>query len=128
MGPLPRNLELDRRTVSAMVHIYCHDRHATDRHALCDKCAALASYAAARLEKCLFGEDKTTCRECPIHCYRPAERRDMKDVMRYAGSRMLVRHPILAIRHLLLERKGPPPWPPRARRTSYTTSSPQGEG
>jgi hypothetical protein len=136
---LPRNIELDRRTVSAMVHIYCHDHHATRGRVLCDGCAALMDYAAVRLAKCPFGEEKTTCRECPIHCYRAEERATMKDVMHYAGPRMLWRHPLLAIRHLLLERKGPPPWPPRARRRGQTTSSasasgsmsissPQGEG
>jgi hypothetical protein len=40
----------------------------------------------------------------------------MKDVMRYAGPRMLWRHPLLAIRHLWIERQGAPPWPPRRRR------------
>ena len=123
MTPLPRNIELDRRTVSAMVRIYCHDKHATRGSALCDTCAALTAYADVRLAKCPFGEEKTTCRECPIHCYRPPERATMKDVMIYAGPRMLWRHPLLAIRHLLLERKGPPPWPPRARHRDQTTSS-----
>jgi hypothetical protein len=137
--PLPRNIELDRRTVSAMVYIYCHDHHTTRGRLLCDGCAALMAYADARLAKCPFGEEKTTCRECPIHCYRPDERATMKEVMHYAGPRMLWRHPLLAIRHLLLERKGPPPWPPLARRRGHTTSSasasastsissPQGEG
>ena len=37
-------------------------------------------------------------------------------VMRYAGPRMLWRHPLLAIRHLWIERQGAPPWPPRRRR------------
>jgi len=41
----------------------------------------------------------------------------MKNVMRYAGPRMLVRHPALALRHLWMERKGPPPWPPGAKRS-----------
>jgi len=32
----------------------------------------------------------------------------MRQVMIYSGSRMLLSHPILAIRHLLGERKPPP--------------------
>lgn len=110
---LPRNLELDLRTVTAMVRIYCESHHQSRRGDLCTECDALRQYAAARLEKCPFGTEKTTCRECPIHCYRPVERAAMKQVMVFAGPHMLWKHPWLAIRHLWLERKGPPPWPPQ---------------
>jgi hypothetical protein len=113
---VPVNIELDRRTVTAMIHIYCEDSHESARGVLCDSCESLRAYADVRLEKCPFGSDKTTCRDCPIHCYRPVERAEMKTVMRLAGPRMLWRHPWLALRHLWLERKGPPPWPPQKRR------------
>lgn len=113
---LPPNIERDMQTVAAMVRIYCAGKHGAARGALCDACSALLGYADDRLAKCPFGEEKTTCRDCPIHCYRPVERTAMKDVMRYAWPRMLWRHPILAIRHLWIERKGAPPWPPPARR------------
>jgi len=109
---VPRNIVTDEKTVRAMVHIYCHDVHHTNRGALCVDCSSLMDYAEVRLEKCPFGAGKTTCRECPIHCYRPEPRAAMKIVMRHAGPRMLWRHPLLAIRHLWLEHKGPPPWPP----------------
>jgi hypothetical protein len=112
----PRNIILDAKTVAAMVRIYCRDVHRQPAGHLCDPCAALLTYADVRLERCPFGPRKTTCRECPIHCYRPAERAAMKGVMRHAGPKMLWRHPWLAARHLWLERKGPPPWPPQAAR------------
>jgi hypothetical protein len=114
--PLPRNIERDAKTVAAMVRIYCAGRHGTNGQ-LCGPCDALLGYADERLAKCPFGEEKTTCRDCPIHCYRPAERISMKEVMRYAGPRMLWRHPLLAIRHLWIERQGAPPWPPPRRRS-----------
>lgn len=104
------------KTVAAMVRIYCADKHGSSGGSLCEPCGVLLAYADDRLAKCPFEEEKTTCRDCPIHCYRPAERAAMKDVMRYAGPRMLRRHPLLALRHLWMERKGAPPWPPRRRR------------
>lgn len=113
---LPRNIVLDARTVAAMVRIFCRDVHGRPAGHLCDACTALLGYAEQRLARCPFGPEKTTCRECPIHCYRPAQRSVMKDVMRHAGPRMLWRHPWLAVRHLWLDRKGPPPWPPYASR------------
>ena len=99
-----------------MVEIHCRARHVRPGGALCPACAELTGYAELRLSKCPFGAAKTTCRECPVHCYRPGEREAMKDVMRFAGPRMLWRYPWLTLRHLWLERQGAPPWPPRQKR------------
>jgi hypothetical protein len=55
----------------------------------------------SRMKAAWYQEGKPTCAQCPIHCYKPAMREQIRDVMRYAGPRMLRRHPILAIRHLL---------------------------
>ncbi len=104
----------ERRTVRAMVELWCRGHHGTTRRSgLCEDCTPLAAYADARLERCVFGEEKPVCKECPVHCYRPVEKELMRQVMRWAGPRMLRVHPILAIRHLLDERK---PAPERGRR------------
>ena len=57
-----------------------------------------------RLSRCPFGENKTTCRLCPVHCYKPEMKKRMQEVMRYAGPRMLLYHPTAACRHLWKER------------------------
>lgn len=113
--PVPSNIRRDAATVAAMVRIYCAGRHQARRGTLCTSCAHLLDYATARLARCPFGSDKTTCRDCPIHCYRTSEREEMRAVMRYAGPRMLLRHPFAAVRHLWIERKGAPIWPPARR-------------
>lgn len=113
-GPgLPANIRRDSKTLSAMMEIHCHDLHGRPRGCLCQDCAALETYALQRLSKCPFGPRKTTCRTCPIHCYRPESRAAIKVVMREAGPKMLVRHPWLALRHLWVERQEPPAWPIR---------------
>ena len=63
-------------------------------------------YSIDRLEHCRFGaaEVKPTCRKCPVHCYNPDMRTRVRKVMRWAGPRMLLYHPIAALRHLLRER------------------------
>jgi hypothetical protein len=61
---------------------------------------ALLEYAKRRLDRCRFGEEKPTCGRCPVHCYGRAEKAAVIDVMRYSGPRMIVKHPVLAIRHL----------------------------
>jgi hypothetical protein len=83
-----------------MIRLHCRDQH-EGRDGLCPACADLADYALARLDACPFQEDKTTCARCPVHCYRPAMRERIRAVMRYAGPRLLYRHPVLAIQHLL---------------------------
>ena len=97
-GACTPRLDREVRTVGAMIVIYCRDRHGT-RGTLCDACRALSDYASYRLSRCPFGEEKPTCARCPIHCYRPEMRSRIQEVMRYAGPRMVLRHPILSILH-----------------------------
>ena len=92
--------EREEKTIRAMVEIYCQDHHQT-RGQLCPDCAALLEYSQARLGNCPWGESKPVCAKCTIHCYRPALREEIRTVMRYAGPRMLLRHPLLAIDHLV---------------------------
>jgi len=98
MAGHPR-LKRERQTLAAMVRLHCRDRHGA-RGALCGECQALLDYALERLARCPFQAAKPTCLHCPIHCYRPDRRQAVRAVMRYAGPRMLWRHPLLALCHL----------------------------
>lgn len=100
---IPRAIATEKKTVAAMVRIYCAEHHA-GADPLCSTCAALERYSHARLDACPYGAGKPTCKECPIHCYKPAERDAMRNVMRFAGPRMMLRHPWLAAIHLWKER------------------------
>ncbi len=104
----------EKITVTRMIALYCRkeheDRERTPRRAavhhpasvlLCDECAELHHYAEQRLDRCRFGEGKTTCLTCPVHCYAPIQRERIRRVMAFAGPRMLWRHPVLTLRHLL---------------------------
>lgn len=61
----------------------------------------LLSYAERRLTRCKFGEQKPACKRCPIHCYRSDMRAKIREVMRWAGPRMIIYDPVAAIKHLL---------------------------
>lgn len=93
-----RRLVREQRTLRAMIAIYCRGHHG-EKAGSCDDCSELLQYGLARLERCPFGAGKPTCARCPIHCYKPAMRQRIKAVMRFAGPRMLWRHPILALLH-----------------------------
>ena len=97
-------LAQERQLVHAMVRCYCRGLHG-QKTGLCPTCLELDAYADKRLEKCPFGDDKPACVHCPIHCYQATFRERMKEVMRYAGPKMLWRHPILALLHLRRARR-----------------------
>ncbi len=124
---MPKNarkqLMTERRTIDAMIGLYCHGNHAT-AETLCEECAALGAYAQERIDHCPFGEDKPTCVQCPIHCYKPDAREQVRQVMRYAGPRMLVHHPLLAVRHKLRERREAPEHPRRKRERQASANKP----
>jgi hypothetical protein len=100
MKPNGPRISQEKRTIDAMIGIYCRDRHALG-DALCEECATLRDYAHRRLDICPFGEDKPVCNRCEVHCYSAAMRERVREVMRYAGPRMPLRHPWLALLHML---------------------------
>ncbi|HLP78715.1 MAG TPA: nitrous oxide-stimulated promoter family protein [Candidatus Paceibacterota bacterium] len=93
-----RRLGREWKTMVAMMNIHCQGQHGT-KSGLCSECQQLLDYAAVRLDRCRFGPEKPTCANCPVHCYQRNRRDQMKAVMRYAGPRMLCRHPILSLYH-----------------------------
>lgn len=95
-----RRLQREVKTAEAMLRRFCRDHHG-GKVMLCEECRELLTYARKRLHHCPFQEHKTTCGKCPVHCYAPGKRDQIRAVMRYAGPRMLLSHPILAILHLI---------------------------
>lgn len=94
--------EREKRMVSEMIALYCRDKHGHSRKdGLCPACAELDAYARMRSDRCPFMETKTFCSNCKVHCYKPEMRERIREVMRYAGPRMLLHHPVPAIRHMV---------------------------
>jgi hypothetical protein len=113
----------ERATVAAMIRLSCRARHGT-RDGLCEECRELQDFDDFRLDRCPFQENKPTCANCLIHCYNPTMRERIRDVMRFAGPRMLLRHPILTVCHMLDGRKEPPELPQKKRRKASRCASP----
>ena len=90
-----------------MAAMYCRARHGRGE-SLCAACREFLAYALKRLENCPFGAGKPTCANCAIHCYSPQRREQAAQIMRYAGPRMLWRHPILTLLHFLDRRRVAP--------------------
>jgi len=86
--------------VGVMVKMYCSSIHSR-KFDLCSDCDALIHYANLKLDRCIFGNTKPVCKECSIHCYSTIKRQQIRQIMRWAGPRMIVRHPVLALIHIL---------------------------
>lgn len=87
--------------VHEMIGLYCHHYHKTGRNELCPDCQELFAYTCERTMKCPFMRTKTFCNQCKVHCYEPGMRQKIREVMRYAGPRMMLYHPILCLWHMI---------------------------
>ena len=96
----PAGMDREKRTIEAMIDMYCSGVHKAKK-GLCDECAELLDYAMGRLDECPFGAEKGACAKCAIHCYSPSMRAKVTTVMKYAGPRMMAKHPILALHHAM---------------------------
>lgn len=93
----------EKEVVGKMIAVYCRGSGHGGEHgrgALCPECAALMEYACKRLDHCRFGEEKTFCKHCPVHCYSREMKARIRTVMRYSGPRMMLYHPWTALGHL----------------------------
>jgi hypothetical protein len=82
-----------------MIAIYCrHQRHsATD---ICADCGAILRYANEHIDVCPYNDTtKPVCGLCLSNCFTPDMHLMFVQIMRYAGPRMLVCHPILTMAH-----------------------------
>uniref|UniRef100_A0A8H9YNG3 Nitrous oxide-stimulated promoter family protein n=1 Tax=Pseudomonas tritici TaxID=2745518 RepID=A0A8H9YNG3_9PSED len=113
-----KRISREKETINKMIALYetqCPQASREPGHY-----QALNAYADKRLDKCVFGDEKPACKQCPVHCYQPAKREEMKQVMRWAGPRMLWRHPILTVRHLIDDRRPVPELPEKCRPKNKT--------
>ncbi len=93
----------DIRLIGKFVEVYCAGRHGSlgrmelelpaglGRRRLCPECAAFMEYAIDRRIKCPLEAEKPTCKRCRIHCYAWAQREKAREIMGYAGRRLMLR-------------------------------------
>ncbi|PSW33385.1 nitrous oxide-stimulated promoter family protein [Photobacterium phosphoreum] len=103
-------LNTEFNTITAMIDLYClrHHQPNTGKFQHCADCEQFRTYVKQRLDRCPYGEKKPSCKQCPIHCYKPQQKLKSQTIMRYSGPKMLVKHPIMAIRHLIHDKRAVP--------------------
>ncbi len=90
--------KINAKTTKSMVQMYCRHKHG--HHIPCDDCLNFLQYANKRLLKCRYAKFKPVCQKCKTHCYSKKYKQMAKEIMSYAGPRMIYKHPLLAIYHL----------------------------
>lgn len=100
MNPISTRLQREKKTVDAMILLYCKRQH-SNSETPCIECYSLLKYCEQRLIHCPFGDSKPTCANCTIHCYNTFYKNKIKSVMKSAGPHMIYTHPILTLRHYI---------------------------
>lgn len=103
MDTLTKGQKNDIKLIGKFVEVYCDGKHGTTHRtsfelpadlgvrSFCDECAAFMSYAVARRIKCPLEAEKPSCKHCRIHCYGKAQREKVREIMAYAGRRLMLR-------------------------------------
>ena len=85
---LTAQAEREMQTLELMLKLFCRKKHKRK------------AYARYRRSLCPFGDKKTFCSNCKIHCYLPQMHEKMRAVMRFSGPRMLFYSPKAALAHV----------------------------
>lgn len=86
------------KIIRTMIQLYCRSNH-KENGELCESCNELLKYSIARFELCPHSK-KTPCSLCEVNCYKPEMRSAIREVMKFSGPRMFLRHPIMSIVHI----------------------------
>ena len=102
-----RKLRRDLKTLARFVQVYCKGQHGdavcdpftlklVDMDALwgrplplCAACRKLLAHAFVMRINCPY-DPKPACKKCPTHCYEPNYRKQIREVMRYSGRRLVL--------------------------------------
>lgn len=93
-----KRITKEKEIVELMIKLYCNKKHNSKE--LCEECTELLGYAHKRLSYCKFGEKKSSCSKCPIHCYKKDMKIKIKEVMKFSGPRLIIYRPFEFIRHI----------------------------
>jgi hypothetical protein len=114
----PAELRKDLKTLALFIDLYCRYRHQDEPRTvmrlrthdvqdiagrqvvLCAQCQKLLAHAFTKRTHCPM-HPKPQCKHCPSHCYAPAYREQIREVMKFSGKKMLFAGRLDYLFHLL---------------------------
>lgn len=103
METITRQQKKDITLLGTFVEVYCAGKHPAAAcspvvlpsglggRTLCPECASFLGYAITKRLKCPLEAEKPTCKHCRIHCYDKVRREKVREIMSYAGRRLMMR-------------------------------------
>ncbi|MHC4445781.1 MAG: nitrous oxide-stimulated promoter family protein [Planctomycetota bacterium] len=117
---MDKKLRSDLKTLARFIEVYCRHQH-TDKSKtpakikgydlraiagkvphLCPTCLKLITHAYVKRSLCPL-EPKPACKRCPDHCYHPQYRRQIREVMKYSGRKLVLSGRLDYLFHLLFK-------------------------
>jgi hypothetical protein len=113
-----RKLNKDLKTLAVFIGTYCKHHHqdqvkaparlkthdvnaiANQELELCPSCRKLLTHAFVKRSHCPM-HPKPACKHCPNHCYAPAYRQMIREVMKDSGMRLMLSGRVDYLFHLL---------------------------
>ena len=108
----------DLNVLGKFVEVYCRHHHGDalrepftvagidvssttlGKRRVCEKCRTLLRHAVAKRARCPL-EPKPACRVCPVHCYAPKMREEIRKVMAFSGRHLMLRGHLHLLLHFL---------------------------
>lgn len=112
------HLNRDLRTLARFIEVYCGYWHKDQPRSepslkghdltallgrpivLCEGCRKLLAHAVYKRSHCPL-QPKPACKRCPRHCYHPLFRKQIREVMKFSGRRLVLRGRLDYLWHLL---------------------------
>ena len=103
METLTKHQKKDIRLIGKFVEVYCAGKHRDAERSpialptglgecnLCPECASFLEYSVSKRLKCPLEAEKPSCKHCRIHCYGKDQREKMREIMAYAGRKLMMR-------------------------------------
>jgi len=113
-----RTLRRDLKLLAKFVDFYCHHQHSDEAKnpfklktcdiamirgkplCLCPSCRRLLAHALVKRVNCPLNP-KPVCKKCLTHCFAPAYRAKIRQVMKYSGRRLVLSGRLDYLYHLL---------------------------
>ena len=89
----------ERENIRKTFGVYCNANHGTTDGKLCPKCTALLSTVMLKIQRCPYGITKPICDACETPCFGESVTKDFRDVMKSGQKKMLLSHPLMAVKH-----------------------------
>ena len=97
------NLPKERENIKKSFAVYCNAHHNTADGKLCPRCNALLLVVMTKMNRCPYGITKPVCDRCDRQCFGEANNKAFMEIMEGSRRGMLVRHPIMTVRHKIMK-------------------------